>query len=364
MNKITYATIIAMAMATTSCSTPVKQSNNALDSLRNKLEYSVNSHKVMYGHHDDPVYGHFWVGDFGRSDVKEVVGDYPAIMSWDLGGIELGDSVNLDGVSFNRIRQEVVAQNARGGINTFSWHLRNPVNGHDSWDVSDTIIGHKIATDPVIKDAYRNQLHKLASFFNSLIDDNGNKIPVIFRPWHEHTGTWFWWGKKNCTVEEYKFLWHEMRDVLDADNVNNILWAYSPDRIKNETEYLERYPGDKYVDIMGVDIYHFDGEAGSDTYKSAITTALNIISDLAKSHKKIPALTETGLESLTITNWYTSILLPTLKQCPPISYLVVWRNAHNNPTHFYAPFKGHASESSFKDFYNDDMTIFANDIKK
>jgi mannan endo-1,4-beta-mannosidase len=363
MNHSLYITLIAGAMTLSACSTSAKESKTATDSLRSKLEYAVNTHKVMYGHHDDPVYGHTWVGDEGRSDVKEIVGDYPAVMSWDLGGLELNDSLNLDGVSFERMRKEVAAQNARGGINTFSWHLRNPVNGGDSWNVEDSLIVHKIATDPTIRAKYDQQLHNVAAFFNSLKDGNGNKIAVIFRPWHEHTGNWFWWGKDHSTVEGYKFLWQEMRSVFDADGVDNVLWAYSPDKIQNETQYMERYPGDKYVDILGVDVYHFGGEEGVEAYKSNVTTALNIVSKLAKEHNKIPALTETGLESLTISDWYTSILLPTIKQAPAISYLVVWRNAHDNPTHFYAPYKGHAAEKSFIDFYNDEMTIFAKGVK-
>jgi mannan endo-1,4-beta-mannosidase len=350
-------------MTITSCNTTSKTSATDIATLRAKLEYSVNEHKVMYGHHDDPVYGHTWVGNEGRSDVKETAGDYPAVMSWDLGGIELGDSANLDGVEFDRMRREVAAQHARGGINTFSWHLRNAVNGGDSWDLSDTLVVHKIATDATVKEAYDLQLHRLAAFFNSLKDSAGNKIAVIFRPWHEHTGNWFWWGKTVSSVDDYKFLWHEMRRVLNADGVDNVLWAYSPDRVNSAEEYLERYPGDEYVDILGVDIYHFDGESGTERYTTAVKTALNIVSEQAKKRNKIPALTETGLEGLKITDWYTSVLLPTLRECPAISYLVVWRNAHNIPTHFYAPYKGHPAETSFKEFYDDDMTIFVKDVK-
>lgn len=362
MNKTLIATIFATSMIATSCNSTAKVTASATTKLQNKLEYALNSHKVMFGHHDDPVYGHTWVGEEGRSDILEIVNDYPAVMSWDLGGLELGDSLNLDGVPFERMRREVAAQDARGGVNTFSWHLRNAVNGGDSWELSDTLIVHKIATDPEVTKRYREQLHKVAKFLNSLTDADGNKIGVIFRPWHEHTGSWFWWGKNLSSVEDYKFLWHEMRKVFDADGVDNVLWAYSPDRVETAEQYLERYPGDEYVDIMGLDVYHFDGENGIDTYKKAVSTGLKIASDLAKERGKIPALTETGLESLTISDWYTSILLPLLKESPAISYTVVWRNAHNKPEHFYVPYKGHAAEASFKEFYNDSTTLFAKDM--
>ena len=87
-------------------------------------------------------------------------------------------------------------------------------------------------------------------------DDKGTLIPVVFRMYHEHTGAWFWWGSKQCTPEEYKQLWIMTVEYLrDKKNVHNLLYAYSPSETKNEAEYLERYPGDEYVDIVGYDCY-------------------------------------------------------------------------------------------------------------
>ena len=87
----------------------------------------------MYGHQDDPVYGVGWVGDENRSDVKSVCNDYPAVMGFDLGHLELGDSTNLDGVPFRRMRKEIVSQFERGGMVTLSWHLDNPLTGGTAW---------------------------------------------------------------------------------------------------------------------------------------------------------------------------------------------------------------------------------------
>ena len=165
---------------------------------------------------------------------------------------------------------------------------------------------------------------------------------MIFRPWHEHTGGWFFWGTPNTTKEEYDFLWKEMRKVLDSEGVNNVVWAYSPDRVADEAKYLERYPGDEYVDIMGLDVYHFDGEKGTQNYIETVERDLDIVNHLAKKHGKIPAFTETGLESITIPDWYPAILLP-----------------HDKPNHYYIPYKGHPAEKSFREFISDPsiMTI-------
>lgn len=319
------------------------------EALKTRLEKTVESKKTMFGHHDDPAYGHTWSYQPGRSDVLEVSGRYPAVYSWDLGGVETGDSVNLDGVPFSFMKEQIAEQHRRGGINTFSWHTRNPIDGKDSWSVADKTIVAQMMKNP---ESYRKQLRLLADFFNSLRDDNGNKIPVIFRPWHEHTGGWFFWGTPNTTEEEYSFLWKEMRKVLDSEGVDNVVWAYSPDRVSGEQQYLARYPGDEFVDIMGIDIYHFDNEKGTKAYIETADRGLTVVEDLAKKHGKIPAFTETGLESVTIPGWYSEILLPLIKK-HDMAYVVVWRDAHDKPEHYYIPYKGHPAEKSFKEFISD-----------
>ena len=106
-----------------------QRTENLLENLKLLGDSSV----YLFGHHDDTVYGIGWEADYSndstvhqRSDVKSVCNDYPALLSFDLGHIELGDSLNLDGVPFRRIRQEIIAHHDRGGMITLSWHLDNP----------------------------------------------------------------------------------------------------------------------------------------------------------------------------------------------------------------------------------------------
>lgn len=281
------------------------------------------------------------------------------MFSWDLGGIENGDSLNLDGVPFRLIRKNAIELNRNGGVNTFSWHLRNPINNNDSWTVSDTTIVRQMMENP---ESFRRQLTNLAGFFNSLVDENGRKVPVVFRPWHEHTGGWFFWGTPNTTEQQYQFLWDETRRVLDEQGVDNVVWAYSPDRVTGKDQYMARYPGDDLVDIMGIDIYHFDKKGGLEEYRKTVETGLATVTGLAKEHGKIPAFTETGLESITMPDWYTDVLLPMLKE-NEVAYVVVWRNAHDNPKHYYVPFKGHPAEKSFVTFTSDPKILMLRDMK-
>ncbi len=326
------------------------------ESLKNQLREIYRSGHTLFGHHDDPVYGHTWKWEEGRSDVKETTGKYPAIMSWDLGRIELGDSANLDGVPFARIRQEVVNQSKRGGYNTFSWHLYSPDDQRDSWQTGDSTLVSRMVNDSTLNMAYRDQVRQVAQFFKSLKDEAGNPVPVIFRPWHEHSGSWFWWGSQWCTPEDYKGLWRNLREVMDEEGVDNVVYAYSPDRVGSMEQYMERYPGDEYVDIMGMDIYHFNGPDGREQYVEDTSKGLQIVTAASKEHNKIPAFTETGLEGVVIDDWYTSTLLPLLKE-HPMTYVVVWRNAHDKPGHFYAPYPGHPSVEDFIKFTADSIIV-------
>ena len=264
----------------------------------------------MFGHHDDPVYGIGWDGDEGRSDVKSVCGDYPAIMSFDLGHIELGDSVNLDKVSFDRIRREVVAQYERGGMSSFSWHLDNPQTGKDTWDVSDSTVVRSILPGGTNHEKFIGWLDRAADYMNSIRTADGTKIPVLFRPWHEHTGSWFWWGQKLCSTEEYKALWSITYNRMKEKGADQLLWAYSPGTEPNDTtQYLERYPGDSIVDLIGVDAYQFN----KDDYEKALDRSLRIMTEIGKAHNKAIAVTETGFETIPDSTWWTQTLMPVIQ---------------------------------------------------
>ncbi len=331
-----------------------------VQALAARLDSVAAARRIIFGHHDDPVYGTSWQGDRGRSDVLALTGDYPGMMSWDIGLIEEGDTVNLDGVPFGRMREEVAAQAARGGINTFSWHPRNPLTGGDSWDVSSRPVPAAIMADSALSAQFDGWCSRVAGFFLSLTDSAGARIPVIFRPWHEHTGSWFWWGREHCSPEEYRALWTRLRAACDSAGVDNVLWAYSPDRVDSYDTYMERYPGDGYVDIMGTDVYHFGGEEGIAQYQRDLERSLGIAMQAAAAHRKPLALTETGSEGVVVADWYTRVLLPVVSAFP-VSYVVVWRNAPADlkPGHFYVPYPGHPAEADFRAFAADTTIILA-----
>ena len=348
------------------------------ENLLSNLKLLGDSSVYLFGHHDDTVYGIGWEADFQndstiheRSDVKSVCNDYPALLSFDLGHLELGDPQNLDGVPFERIRQEIIAHYDRGGMITLSWHLNNPLSGGTSW-VADSLKSIETKTVAAVleggekHEVFLSWLDRVADFLNSLETPYGVKVPVLFRPWHEHTGSWFWWGQEHCTPEQYKALWQLTTSRLKDKGVVNALYAYSPgtEPDGNEAKYMERYPGDDVIDLVGLDCYCWAPEADSTQIANYVTTLdknLQMVCAIAKQHQKAVALTETGYECLKTDNWWTQTLAPVLEK-HPISYVLVWRNAHNRPNHFFAPYPGQRSSSDFIRFYNDKHTIFLRDL--
>jgi len=314
---------------------------------------------VMFGHQDDLAYGVGWVYEEGRSDVKDVCGDYPAVYGWELGHLELGDAYSLDSVHFDKIQNWIKTVYARGGVNTISWHLRNPLTGGSAWDVSSKEVVRSILPGGAKHELFKQYLEKLADFMLGLKTEEGTYIPVLFRPFHEHTGSWFWWGKNLCTVEEYKSLWKFTVSYLQNEkNIHHLIYVYSTDRFKTADEYLERYPGDDIIDILGFDLY----DRGPD-YPTALKNCLETLTSLAKEKGKIATVSESGGRLATNTTWWTMVL-ETIRPFY-FSYFLVWRNPWKPASHgAFAPYKGSPDSENFLKFYNDPKTLFQKEVTK
>jgi mannan endo-1,4-beta-mannosidase len=320
---------------------------------------------IMVGHQDDLAYGHSWYREAGRSDVKDVTGDYPAIVGNELGHIEIGADFNLDSVYFSDMKRYIKENYIRGGISTLSWHGDNIVTGRTAWDCAQDTVVRTVLPNGSNHAKYLTWLDRVANFFLDLKDDKGNLIPVIFRMYHEQTGAWFWWGSKQCTPEEYKQLWIMTVEYLrDKKNVHNLLYAYSPSETKNEADYLERYPGDAYVDIVCYDSYvPADGADALNRYKEAMECNLKIVTDYAAKSGKIPTIGETGMTSVADSTYFTEVLYPVISKYK-IAWVLFWRNAWEKsmPEHFFVPFTGQSSANDFKEFVEKPNILMNKDL--
>lgn len=320
---------------------------------------------IMFGHQHALEYGHGWSGDPNRSDVKSVTGSHPAVIGVDFSGLSGRPQAEIENYKKQLIKT-IVGIYDQGAVVTAAWHFNNPVSGNDFYwkdSVSKPAVKY-ILPGGAYHQQYKQILQTVASVVKNAKGKNGEFIPIIFRPYHEFDGDWFWWGKSHCTIDEFKQLWKFTVSYLrDSLNVHNFLYAFSPDnKFTTEEKYLERYPGNDWVDIVGVDNYgdfgrdgHYDLEAGFNKLK--------IVSRYAMKAGKLAAFTETGLAGIPDTTWWTERLLKTVKrENLKLSYILVWRNDVKSNTEYYAPFPGQASADDFIKFFSDDYVLFANDL--
>lgn len=360
--------LIAAALALCACGTPEAEINPVAKALQD----AVAEGKYYYGHQDDLMYGHTWNATLEadhsqeRSDVLDVCGAYPGVLGLDLGEIELGGPCNIDGNDFGLMREAAIKHHERGGIVTLSWHMRNPKTGGDAWDNSDSLTVASILEGGENHDKLLGWLDAGADFIASLKDADGKHIPIIFRPWHEHSGRWFWWGSKTTTPEQYNELWRMTYDYLvDVKGLKDMVWAISPNGKGGEFDaWMSRYPGDEYVDIIGLDYYMNTGikpyEAAVENYMQVMKEALTSLQKMCGEHGKILAVCETGYESIPDPAWWTEVMMKAVEGFP-VSYVLTWRNASDEAKkdyHFYGPWKGQASEDNFKEFADNEKTIF------
>ncbi len=319
---------------------------------------------VLFGHQDALAYGVHWMREPGRSDVKDVTGSHPALYGWEVGHIEHGAGENLDAVNFDDMQQWIREGYEGGGVITISWHPDNPVSGGSAWDTTPAV--PDILPGGSEHEKFVTWMERLSDFFHGLQTEGGDPIPVIFRPWHEMNHTWFWWGRELCTPEEFHELWRFTVEYLrDEKGHRHLLYAYSPDRFESSEHYLERYPGDEYVDIMGYDDYHSLHSADT---RDEFVRQLETVVTLAEERGKIPALTESGFNAIPDDTWWTDVYLAGIdynETTRRIAWAQVWRNANHETdreNHFFAPYAGHTSAENFIEFRNHPLILFEDDL--
>ncbi len=382
---ISFALVAGLAMlAACTGTTPDSRKNVALVDSKATAEtralyrnlLALRGQHTLFGHQDTLAYGLDWTHEPDRSDVKDVSGSFAAVSGWDIGWLEKGSAENLDGVRFDWMRDSIKNTFRRGGVTTISWHMINPVSGGGYNDTAVPAVADVLPGGDK-HELFKRYLDTFVEFNQSLVVD-GVQVPVIFRPWHEHNGEWFWWGKGRCTEEEYIRLWRFTVEYLrDEKQQHNLIYAFSPDRSRMTPEtmvqdYFYGYPGDDYVDVFGMDNYwdlgHPANEASADEQLRHFTLSLATISRLAQARGKLASLTEGGVESVPNPHFWTQVILRGINADPDaqgIAWVLVWRNATDggyNGKHFYGPHAGHPSAADFVTFKEDVRILFEDEL--
>ncbi|CAI6081602.1 CIA30 family protein [Cohnella sp. JJ-181] len=312
--------------------------------------------------------------DGTESDAYNVVGEYPAMFGWDTLTLEGKEKPGVSG-SFEQSRDNLIDVMRKaydyGGVLTLSSHLPNFVTGGDFYDLKGNVVSHILPGGDKHAE-YNAFLDNIADFANRLKDGDGNPIPVIYRPFHEQSGSWFWWGAAFTTKDEYREIYRYTVEYLrDIKGVSNFLYAYSPGGGfgTSEERYMETYPGDDYVDILGFDSY-YNGEG--QTWFDGVKTEAALVSRVADSHDKVAALTEFGYQQMkasgnTTPEFYTK-LSETLQSDPDarkMAYMLTWANF--GPT-AYVPYPtgegqpAHQMLPDFVKYFQEPYSLFNKEV--
>lgn len=354
---------------------------NATAETRSLFQYlnEARGTQVLFGHQHDTTEGlSITAKDGTQSDVLNAVGDLPGVFGWDTLSLEGKEKpgVGLNNKQQNRDNLIAVMKKAyeEGGVLTLSAHMPNFVTGGDFNDTKGKVVS-SILPGGEKNEEYNQFLDIIADFANNLKDDGNKPIPVIFRPFHEQNGGWFWWGAPYRTKEQYIELYRYTVEYLrDVKGVNNFLYAYSPNSSFNNSEatYMETYPGDEYVDVLGFDSYYNGSSEG--WFEGALQDA-KLVSRLADSKGKVAALTEFGYSNLRPSgtndlHFFTKLLdaLKSDTDARKMAYMMTWANFSTN--NFFVPYKNglnglgdHELLPDLVDYYKDPYTSFNKEVK-
>ncbi|MGN0164705.1 MAG: glycosyl hydrolase [Lachnospiraceae bacterium] len=223
------------------------------------------------------------------SEIEAATGENFAVMGMEMGDYDLTSKAN--GSDGKNLGYTYDFYTNAGGIVQLCWHwhapdayvIDDPDNNHYWWNSfykeHTTLNLDKIMNgeDEAGHQLLVEDMNNMATELERLRDAG---VPVIWRPLHEASGGWFWWG--DCEPESYKKLWIEMYDIFTNEhNLTNLIWMWNG-------QDADWYPGDEYVDIISYDIYQ--PEHTYTSYSGTFAEAASIAGE-----SKLIALSENGV---------------------------------------------------------------------
>ncbi len=275
------------------------------------------------------------------SDVKTVTGTHPAVLGQDFQYYNVKTKAEVD-------RHTIAVKKAYelGCVITFDYHMDSKNHPSTLFKDSDKLLMYNIGEQNDVNGELtwlKSELDKAIALINKL------NMPIVFRPFHEMNGNWFWWGSKaDGGAESYKKMFQFTVNYVNA-RTNLVLWEWSPNYPFTE----KYYPGDDYVDVVGVDMY----DQGNEGYKSFddMVTQLEQVSDFAWNNNKIPVFAEVGNRVTSPDekpNWWSDIdkKMQSSDRAFKITWMLTWINQPWGTSGYVA--HGESSEEAKKGLKN------------
>ena len=266
---------------------------NASPEVRALLQvlHDISGQYTLTGQHNFP-------NTKGRNSefASKYIGKTPAIFASDFGFAKAGDTDSY--LARPDIVQEAIRQHQRGALVDICWHAVpptadepvtfRPLPGSDpkklasvQGQLTDEQFRDVLTPGTKLHEHWCAQVDAIAVFLKQLQDAH---VSVLWRPYHEMNGDWFWWGGrtgKYSTIDLYRQLFDRF---VNFHQLNNLIWVWSMDRVDShpEREHAKYFPGIEFVDVLALDVY--GGDFAQSYYDSLV----------ALSHGKPLALDEVG----------------------------------------------------------------------
>jgi mannan endo-1,4-beta-mannosidase len=213
---------------------------------------------------------------------SKYIGKTPVIWGTDWGHAKAGDSDSY--LARPDIVREAIRQHNLGSIVAICWHAVPPtanepitfrqLPGSDPKQLRsvqgkllDEQFRDVLTPGTALYTQWCAQVDQIAVFLKQLQDAH---VPVLWRPYHEMNGDWFWWGGRTgqySTIALYKQIFDRL---VNFHHLNNLVWVWSMDRPSTpEREFVKFFPGSEFVDVLSLDVYgndfgqsYYDGLVG------------------------------------------------------------------------------------------------------
>ncbi len=215
--------------------------------------YGISGKQTLTGQHCVPL-----VGSLRLVGVHRQTKHYPAVFGQDFGFDAPG---SWDGINYRQqIVDEAIRRHQEGFIITLMWHAVRPMD-EEPVTFRESIQGELteeewqslITPGTALNERWKSQVDVIAWHLKQLRSAN---VPVLWRPYHEMNGEWFWWGKKagdNGYKKLYRMLFERL---VNFHGLNNLLWVFNTNEVKANVDPHETYfPGHDVVDILATDVY-------------------------------------------------------------------------------------------------------------
>lgn len=231
--------------------------------------YQITGKNILTGQHNAPLNG-----SNRLPGLYKQVGVYPAVFGQDFGFSEPG---SWDGINFRQnIVDEAIRRHHQGFIVTIMWHavvptMDEPGTFEEAIQTKLTDAQWQQLTTPgtELNERWKSQVDVIAWHLKQLRDAG---VPVLWRPYHEMNGFWFWWGARPGP-QGYAKLWRMLFERLSHfHKLNNLIWVFNANEVKDKVPaYKLFYPGHDTVDVLATDVY--SGRYDQDNYKQLLSLA-------------------------------------------------------------------------------------------